>query len=110
MGINEEYNRYIDEQFQKGLISPDYYRYMKSRPFTGDDRVRMEQIMRKAVPDHPELIYAFRKTGRIVSTRNKDKLSPEDLKEWEDAILEYYQQQKRLAVYARCSIGGTHVS
>jgi hypothetical protein len=37
----------------------------------------------------PELIYAMRKTGRIVTESNQYLLTDEDLQEWQDAIEEY---------------------
>ena len=37
----------------------------------------------------PELIYAMRKTGRIVTESNQHLLTDEDLQEWQDAIEEY---------------------
>ena len=37
----------------------------------------------------PELIYAMRKTGRIVTESNQHLLTDEELQEWQDAIEEY---------------------
>jgi hypothetical protein len=37
----------------------------------------------------PALIYAFHKTGLIVSERNQHLLTRADLKEWNDAVEEY---------------------
>ncbi|WP_054697690.1 SEC-C metal-binding domain-containing protein [Syntrophomonas palmitatica] len=37
-----------------------------------------------------ELIYAYKKTGRLVSEENKKYLTDAELKEWKDAIAEYY--------------------
>ena len=37
----------------------------------------------------PELIYAMKKTGRIVTESNQHLLTDEELQEWEDAIEEY---------------------
>jgi len=36
----------------------------------------------------PSYIYAFKKTGLLVTTDNWDKLSPEDQEAWEAAINE----------------------
>ena len=36
----------------------------------------------------PSYIYAFKKTGLLVTTDNWDKLSPEDQEAWEAAISE----------------------
>ena len=38
----------------------------------------------------PALIYAFKKTGRIVTATNKRLLSGQEIAEWEDAIDEYH--------------------
>ena len=37
----------------------------------------------------PELIYAMKKTGRIVTESNQHLLTDEELQEWHDAIKEY---------------------
>jgi hypothetical protein len=36
-----------------------------------------------------EIIYAFQKTGRMVTEDNYKKLSPAELKAWEDAVDEW---------------------
>jgi hypothetical protein len=41
---------------------------------------------------HPSLIHAFQKTGRIVSRENQPYLTKADLREWDDAIDEWYAQ------------------
>ena len=38
---------------------------------------------------HPSFIYAFRKTGRILTEENITQLLPSELDEWNDAIDEY---------------------
>ncbi len=38
----------------------------------------------------PAMIYAFKKTGRIVTAHNQQFLSKEELAEWENAVDEYY--------------------
>ncbi len=48
----------------------------------------MVDIMERAGSD-PAFVYAFRKTGRIVTTWNKDKLTDTELREWQAAIEEY---------------------
>ncbi len=37
----------------------------------------------------PAMIYAFKKTGRIVTTHNQQFLTKEELAEWRDAVDEY---------------------
>lgn len=39
----------------------------------------------------PQLLYAYEKTGRLVWDGNKNKLSDIELKEWDDAIDEYFR-------------------
>lgn len=41
----------------------------------------------------PEILYAMRKTGRIVTTKNRHLLSPEEAAEWDAAIDEYHSLQ-----------------
>jgi hypothetical protein len=38
------------------------------------------------------LIYAFKRTGRIVTESNKQLLTEEELQEWNDAIDEYHRR------------------
>lgn len=37
----------------------------------------------------PEFIYAFEKTGRLISEENRHLVDEKDLREWEDAIAEF---------------------
>jgi len=50
-------------------------------------RVILQAITAAGSP--PELIYAFQKTGRLVTETNQHLLSPEDLQEWIDAVEEF---------------------
>jgi TRAP-type C4-dicarboxylate transport system substrate-binding protein len=43
----------------------------------------------------PSYIYAFKKTGLLVTTENWDKLSPEDQAEWNAAINEAEKNRKQ---------------
>ena len=38
---------------------------------------------------NPAFIYAFKRTGRIVTESNRDRLTEEELRQWNDAIDEY---------------------
>jgi hypothetical protein len=38
------------------------------------------------------MIFAFKRTGRIVTEANKHLLTPEDLAEWNDAVDEYHRK------------------
>jgi hypothetical protein len=64
-----------------------------------DTQKKMEQatldIMHKTGM-RPELIYAYKKTGRMVTQENSKLLTDIELKEWDDAIDEYFSQNKPL--------------
>ena len=50
------------------------------------------------------MIFAFKCTGRIVTERNKHLLTPEELREWNDAVDEYYRRvESGEVVYASTS-------
>lgn len=40
----------------------------------------------------PEIAYAAKKTGRVVTKENKKNLTRAELKEWDDAVKEYLDQ------------------
>jgi len=48
----------------------------------------MIETMTQAGVD-PAFIYAFKRTGRIVTESNKDRLTEKELRQWNDAIDEY---------------------
>jgi hypothetical protein len=53
---------------------------------------RAHQDIRKLLASSgapPEVIYAFEKTGRIVTEQNKRFLTKAEIREWEAAILEF---------------------
>jgi len=59
-----------------------------------EERFRREwnEVMDEAVRTggiRPELAYAAKKTGFIVTESNKEKLTRQQLKEWDDAVQEY---------------------
>ena len=41
---------------------------------------------------NPVFIYAFKRTGRIVTESNRHRLTEKELQEWNDAINEYQQK------------------
>lgn len=45
-----------------------------------------------------DLIYAFQKTGRLVSEENQKFLTDDELKEWNDAIDEYHEREGKQRV------------
>jgi hypothetical protein len=53
---------------------------------------QIHQIILQAITaagSPPEFIYAFEKTGRLVTESNQHLLSPEELQEWVDAVEEF---------------------
>jgi hypothetical protein len=65
---------------------------------------------------HPAHIYAFRKTGRMVSEENRERLSAADLNEWHSALKEYERKTDRqnkaieLCFLMRARLGGKKAS
>lgn len=60
-----------------------------------DRKIRdtMLHVLREAkVP--PEFIYAFEKTGRLVTAENAKHLNEDELAEWDAAVAEYRGQNK----------------
>jgi len=62
---------------------------------------RLEKFLEKsteamvAAGTRPEIIFAHRKTGGLIVTEeNQEKLSAEDIAEWEAAIDEYFEKTK----------------
>lgn len=53
-----------------------------------DVHARMLKAMQEAGV-RPEIIYAFERTGRVVTEENRSLLTAEELKEWTDAIEDY---------------------
>src|SRR6266849_6810385 len=53
------------------------------------------QAMKEAGID-PAIIYAYEKTGRLVTDDNQHLLSEADLAEWDDAIEEYEAKHRRM--------------
>jgi hypothetical protein len=50
----------------------------------------MLEAMHKAEV-RPEIIYAFQKTGRLVTWENRKNLTRAELKEWTDAVDEWHR-------------------
>jgi hypothetical protein len=55
---------------------------------------QMVQAMKKA-GINPAIIHAFEKTGLLVTEENKHLISDKDLAEWDAAIHEYEENQRR---------------
>jgi hypothetical protein len=58
-----------------------------------DIRDAMVGAMARAGID-ARLIHAFRRTGFMVTERNLDRMSPQDLREWQAALDEYDRLQQ----------------
>lgn len=63
---------------------------MTNLPYT-EKKMRdtvIETMKRAGTP--PEFIYAFEKTGRLVTSETYERLSVKERKEWDAAIEEYF--------------------
>lgn len=56
------------------------------------EELAVDALSRAGAP--PEIIYAFSKTGMLVTPMNVLLWSAADLKEWDDAVEEYFRQRK----------------
>lgn len=57
----------------------------------------INQVMREAflkAKTRPEIVYAYEKTGRILTKANSQFLTKEELDEWDNAIAEYHEKLK----------------
>lgn len=82
----EQYFEKFREEYGRD-IQPDEYIFPDFNPVLAE--ADMILLLKNAnTPNH--LIYAFEKTGRIVTSHNRDKLTDKELKEWNDAINEYF--------------------
>ena len=67
------------------------------QPLLSDDevaKVRAATIeAMRAASIRPALIYAYERTGLIVTRENRGLMSSADLDEWEDAIAEFEEQR-----------------
>ncbi|MDC0669812.1 hypothetical protein [Nannocystis radixulma] len=50
---------------------------------------------------HPELMYAFKRTGMIVTEENMHSFDENDIAEWDEAIDEYRTRQHRRRRWTR---------
>jgi hypothetical protein len=79
-------------------IDPALLRELMSK---GDERLLSDDEVAKvraatieamrAASIHPALVYAYERTGLIVTKANRSLMSAADLDEWEDAIAEYQE-------------------
>jgi hypothetical protein len=101
--ISEEMAELLQEQRQK-------YIEKHGREPGPDDKIffdmphpeHLEHMMvedMKKAGINPAIIYAFEKTGRLVTEDNQNLLSDADLDEWQAAIDEYEAKQRKLPEY-----------
>jgi len=66
------------------------------KPMSEDElrRTMVETMKRAGTP--PEMVYAFEKTGRLVTAENASQLSEEDLAEWDAAVEEYWAKHPKI--------------
>lgn len=89
--LQQEFQKYFAqfrEQYGRD-IEPDEY------IFSGLELPQMEAdmiLLLKQAGVPPALIYAYEKTGRFVTEKNKRFLTDQELKEWDDAVEEYYER------------------
>jgi hypothetical protein len=82
-------------------INPALVRELLSQgdqPLSGDElaKVRAHAIeSMRAAGIRPALIYAYERTGLIVTRENRHLMSAADLDEWEDAIAEHDERGVR---------------
>lgn len=88
-------------------------------PLSDENHEEMMEEMTAVMEEsgvHPAHIYAFRKTGRMVSEENRERLSAADLQEWHSALREYERKTDRenkaieLCFLMRARIGGKRAS
>jgi len=96
--VSEELAEVIEEQRQKFIEQhgrepgPDDNLF-SDMPHQEHVEHSMVQAMQQAGV-HPALVYAFEKTGLLVTEQNQHLLPVNDLAEWEAAILEYEASQE----------------
>lgn len=67
----------------------DQPRRLQVEPFEADMARRL-----KEAGVRPEIIYAFEKTGRVVTETNIKNLSKAEIAEWEAAVDEYFDKER----------------
>lgn len=65
---------------------------MPNRPFSEKELQEKMLEMMKRAGTAPEIVYAFQKTGRLVTDETYEKLSQKERDEWDAAIDEYLSQ------------------
>jgi len=93
-GIQKQFQRFT-EKFGRppGPEDPIFFDPSADEPRPVIDEV-MDQHMLEAMHKagvRPEMIYAYQKTGRIVTQENRKLLTKAELKEWTDAVDEWHR-------------------
>jgi len=66
-------------------------RIMRASHYDGVERVIQDELVKLGAS--PERIYAFEKTGILVTEENEHQIPPEELKKWDEAIKEFRRSQ-----------------
>lgn len=66
---------------------------MKKEEIPFDESKEAVLSFLNSVNAEPEIVYAFEKTGIVVTKTNKDILSEQELQDWNNAIAEFYNPQ-----------------
>jgi hypothetical protein len=94
-GLKEQFQRFT-EKFGRPPAPEDPIFFDPSadepRPIIDEvmDQHLLEAMHKAGV--RPEMIYAYQKTGRIVTAENRKKLTKAELKEWTDAVDEWHRR------------------
>jgi hypothetical protein len=87
--IEEQRRKFVEQHGREP--GPDDHLFFDMPPLEHAEHF-MVQAMKEAGL-HPAFVYAFEKTGLIVTEENQHLLSENDLAEWEAAIQEYESRQ-----------------
>ena len=85
-------NDEIDPALLRELLSPGDQRLLSDDEVAKVRTATVEAM--RAAGVRPALIYAYERTGLIVTRENRKLMSAADLDEWEDAIAEYHERDK----------------
>lgn len=61
--------------------------------FTDLNAIIERDLIKRGAPD--EVIYAFRKTGILISPENEGQISAQELRDWNSALEEYRRMYKK---------------
>ena len=77
-----------------GPNDPVFFDPTKDEPTEIDPQAFAKDVVAamKAAKTPPQIIYAYEKTGRLLTSDNLDKYPPEAIAEWEAAIDDYFDK------------------